>query len=167
MKSNQLQTDLVLDLLQATPNRLAALAHGLPDSVLKQRPGVDAWSATDILAHLRACADVWGKSILTMIAEDAPKLRYLSPRTWVRKTDYDRLDFQSSLSAFTHQRLELLKVLSRLPRKDWSRSATFSGTTKGRHQTVYSYATRMAEHEDSHCKQTEAVLKKVSIVADH
>jgi hypothetical protein len=91
----------VVSLLNVTPKWIGALTRGLPDTVLKQRPSEDGWSATEILAHLRTCLDVWGDSIIRMIAEDNPKLRYVSPRTWIRKTDYNALDFQISLSALT------------------------------------------------------------------
>ncbi len=37
------------------------------------------WSAKDILAHLRTCADVWGKHIVIMMMQDHPTLRYISP----------------------------------------------------------------------------------------
>jgi hypothetical protein len=128
---------------------------------LRFRPDVNAWSANDILAHLRACADVWGTSLRAMIAQDHPALRYVSPRTWIRKTDYLDLEFGASLQAFVRQRKELLKLLRALAVNDWSRQATFTATTKGREQTVFSYARRIAEHENEHCEQIEALLKQM------
>src|SRR5262249_3308056 len=154
----QLQIDSVVDLLKATPRRIASVTRGLSDAVLKRRPGEDAWSVAEILAHLRACSDVWGDSILRMIANDNPTLRYLSPRTWIRKTDYIGLDFQSSFSAFRKQRIELLKQLVALQSKDWSRGATFLRNKQEMTGDVYSYATRMAEHESRHCGQIEGAL---------
>ena len=69
---------------------------------------------------------------------------------------------RGSLKAFTDQRRELLRALKGLAIKDWSRSATFTATTKRREQTVFSYACRIAEHENKHCDQIEAVLKIAS-----
>lgn len=162
MKVSPAETESVLRLLAATPRRIASLSREVEIGKLHFRPLSDSWSANDILAHLRACADVWGKSILDMITRDHPKLRYISPRTWIRKTDYLELEFQGSLKAFTDQRRDLLKALKGLAIKDWSRSATFTATTKGREQTVFSYACRIAEHENKHCDQIEAVLKSAS-----
>ena len=156
------ETESVLRLLAATPRRIAALIQGAEIDKLHFRPNQDSWSASDILAHLRACADVWGKSIVEMITRDHPKLRYISPRSWIRKTDYLELEFRGSLKAFTDQRRELLRVLKGLAIKDWSRLATFTATTGGREQTVFSYACRIAEHEHKHCDQIEAVLKLAS-----
>ncbi len=162
MKVSTAEIESVLKMLAATPRRIASLSRGVEISKLHFRPHPDIWSANDILAHLRACDDVWGKSIVEMITQDHPKLRYISPRTWIRKTDYPELEFGGSLKAFSDQRRELLRTLKGLSIKDWSRSATFSGTTKGREQTVYSYACRIAEHEKGHCEQIEAVLKLAS-----
>jgi len=162
MKVSPAEAENVLRLLAATPRRIASLSRGVEISKLHFSPHQGSWSANDILAHLRACADVWGKSIVEMITQDHPKLRYISPRSWIRKTDYLELEFRGSLKAFSDQRRELLRVLKGLAIKDWSRSATFTATTRGREQTVFSYACRIAEHEDKHCDQIEAVLKLAS-----
>jgi DinB family protein len=162
MKVSPAETESVLRLLAATPRRITSLSRGVEIGELHFRPRQDSWSANDVLAHLRACADVWGKSIVEMITRDHPKLRYSSPRGWIRKTDYLELEFRESLKAFTDQRRELLRALKGLAIEDWSRSATFTATTKGREQTVFSYACRIAEHENKHCDQIEAVLKMAS-----
>src|SRR5262249_12404337 len=144
------------------PRRIASLSREVDISNLYFRPHLDCWSANDILAHLRACADVWGKSIVDMVTRDHPELRYISPRTWIRRTDYLKLEFRESLKGFTDQRRELLRLLKGLVVENWSRSATFTATTKGREQTVFSYACRIAEHENKHCDQIKAVLKLAS-----
>src|SRR5262245_23619359 len=121
MKVSPDETENVLRLLTATPRRIASLSRCVEISKLHFRPHPDSWSANDILAHLRACADVWGKSIVEMITRDHPKLRYISPRSWIRKTDYLELECRESLKAFTDQRHELLRSLKGLAIKDWSR----------------------------------------------
>ncbi len=105
----------------------------------------------DILAHLRTCADVWGNHIAIMITQDHPTLRYISPRTWIKKTNYPSLEFHSSSEAFSQQRNELLQSLNSLKMKDWVRGATFRGTTRGREQTIWSRAQQMVQHEIEHC----------------
>ena len=97
-----------------------------------------------------------------MIQQDQPVLRYVSPRTWIRKTDYLQAEFQQSLKIFTEERAELLALLQSLKAEEWSRGATFTGTTRGREQTVWSYAQRLAQHEDEHCQQIEALVTDVS-----
>jgi hypothetical protein len=75
---------------------------------------------------------------MAMIAQDHPTLRYISPRTWIRKKDYPEQEFRISLEAFAKQREELLGILRRLRTEDWSRGATVTATRKGREQTVLS-----------------------------
>ena len=150
----------LLNLLSATPRRLASISQGVDEKRLYLKPEETAWSANDILAHLRACADVWGKSILAMIFQDHPTLRYVSPRSWIRKTNYPEQDFQESLKAFTQQRRELLKALKSA---DWSRGATFTATTTGREQTILSYVRRITDHEMGHCQQLEDLLKSSKV----
>jgi len=148
-----------LEILAATPGRIDSASAGLESARLHFKPEKKAWSANDILAHLRACADVWGKSMAAMLAHDHPILRYVSPRVWIKKTDYPNLEFRASLLAFTGQRNDLLKSLKALAFEDWSRGATFTATTLGRQETVFRYARRMALHESVHCEQIEALLK--------
>ena len=113
--------------LAATPPRLATLTDGLTPAQLGAATSADAWSVVDILAHLRACADVWGDAIAAMLAEDHPALRAIDPRAWMEQTDYVQLDFRSSLQSFTAQREALLAVLSALPPEGWTRAALAKG----------------------------------------
>jgi hypothetical protein len=114
-------------MLAATPPRIAALAAGLAPAQLQTSSNLAEWSANDVLAHLRACADVWDNCIATLLAQDAPTIRAVNPRTWIKKTDYPEQEFQRSLRAFAKQRTALLVVLESLPPEDWSRAATIAG----------------------------------------
>jgi hypothetical protein len=151
----------ILAVLAATPRRIASLTEGVGDPLLRRSPAADAWSVSDILAHLRACADVWGKVIMAMISTDHPALRHVSPRSWIRKTDYAELDFHASLGAYASQRRDLLAALRALAAEDWSRSAAITGTTRARNETITSYALRIAQHEGKHRDQIARTLKAV------
>ena len=106
MPSRSLTIEQVLTLLAETPPRIAALTAGLAPAQLYTPPNHDGWSVNDVLAHLRACADVWGNCIVAMIAEDTPTLRAVNPRTWIKKTDYLELEFRPSLRSFATQRAD-------------------------------------------------------------
>src|SRR5207249_447073 len=81
------------------------------------------WSANEVLAHLRACADVRGGAALTIVAEARPTFRAIDPRRWIESTDYVDQEFADSLRAFAKQRADLLAVLETLPPDRWARSA--------------------------------------------
>jgi hypothetical protein len=152
------ESDQILTLLSATPKEIARLARGRSDRQLHRKPAPDAWSARDIVAHLRACAEVWGGSIRRMLTQDHPTIRYVSPRGWIRRTDYLEESFEASLREFSQTRAGLIEALSALDTAGWSRGATFTGTTLGRVATVLSYARRIAEHEVGHIDQIRRTL---------
>ena len=127
MPSSSLAIERVLTLLRDTPARLATLTVDLSLEEVQRRPTPDEWSANEMIAHLRACADVWGNCILRIIEEDRPTWRAVNPRTWIKQTDYPELDFRPSLHAFTRQRADLLAVLDPLSIDAWSRTATVTG----------------------------------------
>ena len=143
----------VLTLLAENPPRITALTAGLTSVQLHAAPGPDQWSANDVLAHLRSCADVWGGCIRKMIDQDSPSIRAISPRTWINRTNYRDLEFQPSFRAFAAQRAELLALLEALGPQDWTRTATVARSGKVVTETVLSYAERLAAHERHHLDQ--------------
>jgi DinB superfamily len=148
----------ILSTLTATPSRITELTIDLSEAQLHTVPGSDEWSANDVLAHLRACADMWGNCIVAIITQDKPTLRAVNPTTWIKKTDYLEQEFQPSLRAFAKQRTDLLAGLEPLPRKSWSRTATVTGAGKPLERTVLFYARWLAGHERPHIKQIERIV---------
>ncbi len=163
MPGRSLASEQVLTLLAATPQRIAALTADLTPVQLQSTPNPDEWSANDVLAHLRACADVWGGCIEAIIAEERPTLRAVNPRTWIKQTNYRALEFRPSLHAFATQRAELLAVLEPLPAEGWSRAATVTGAGKVLERTVLSYARWLAEHERPHVKQIDRIVNTMRV----
>ena len=158
MPSRTVTSEQVLTMLAATPPRIAALTAGLVPAQLHTSPNHDEWSARDVLAHLRACADMWGSCIVAILAEDTPTLRAVNPRTWIKQTDYLEQEFEPSLRAFATQRTDLLAALEPLSPADWSRAATVKGAGKALERTVLFYAQWMASHERPHVKQIERMV---------
>jgi DinB family protein len=148
-----LTIEQALTALTEQPQTIAALTSGLTPAQLCQPPGVGEWSMNDVLAHLRSCADMWGKYIAIIVAEDHPTIRAVSPRTWIDSTDYPALDFDSSFAAFTKQRAELIRFLQALPKAAWARSATVTGAGAPYDRTLFEYAQWLANHERSHIGQ--------------
>jgi hypothetical protein len=153
-----LTIDQVLTQLKEQPEAIAALAAGLPQARLHCPPSRGAWSVNDVLAHLRSCADMWGKYIATIIAEDRPTFRAMNPTTWIKSTNYPELEFAPSLRAFGKQRAELLELLRPLPKAGWSRGATVIGAGRPRERRVLEYARWLANHEGTHVKQIARIV---------
>lgn len=159
MTNKYLPIDQILTIIKETPPRLAKLTAGLAPALLHSAPSAGEWSVNEVLAHLRACDDVWGSYyIKTILNQDNPTIKAMNPRTWIKKTDYLEQDFQPSLRVFTKQREDLIRVLEPLPPKDWARTNTLIGAGKPFQQTLLSHADGLARHERAHLKQIERIL---------
>ena len=161
MYDKQLTIEQNLALLAATPVRITDLVQPLSPVQLLTPPEPGQWSARDVLAHLRACSDMWGKYIVLILNEERPTFKAVNPTTWIKQTNYLEQEFQPSLQAFTIQRDELLDILRPLPPESWSRTATVTGAGKPRERTVHTYAQWLANHEQSHLRQFERIVKVV------
>lgn len=156
-----LERDEVLELLNTTPARIEALVAGLTPKQLRTRPAEDEWSAVELLAHLRSCADVWGECIRTILVEDHPTIRAIDPRSWTPRTDYPDLEFAPSWEAFKLQRAALLGVLETVSPEQWERTATVTGAGRPLERTARFYAAWLARHERSHVKQFKQIADAV------
>jgi len=149
--------DHALAVLAETPARIRKATDGLPQDLLRRAPEADAWSANEVLSHLRACADVRGGAILTILSEDSPTIRAVNPRRWDRQAGYRDLEFDESVRAFADQRAALLQALEALPAEGWAREATITGAGKPYRKDVLGFACWLAQHERSHLRQIEQI----------
>ncbi len=159
MPRQLMTTEQILSILRDTPERLSDLTANLTESELHAAPEPGEWSVTEIAAHLRSCADVWGQTIEIIAATDHPTIRAVSPATWIKSTNYGELPFASSLQAFGIQRGQLLALLGHLPDLGWLRTATVLGGGRPLELTLHSYANRLARHERTHWRQVAKTVK--------
>ena len=163
MTGTYLPIDTILTILKETPPRLAKLTAGLAPAQLQNAPAAGEWSVREVLAHLRACNEVWGGYyIMTILAGDHPTIKAINPRTWIKTTDYLEQEFQPALRAFKKQRKKLVDVLEPLPAGDWMRTNTLLGAGKPLRQTLLSHADGLARHERAHMKQIERTIDRLT-----
>ncbi len=163
MYDHPLTIEQNLNLLAATPVRIAEFTNGLSPAILLTAPQPGEWSARDVLAHLRTCSDMWGKYINLILNQDHPTFKAVNPTTSDKQTNYLEQEFQPSLQAFTSQRDGLLTVLTPLPPEAWTRTATVTGAGRPRERSVHSYAQWLANHERSHIRQIEKIVNTLSV----
>ncbi len=159
MTRRLLPVEQILGLLSETAPRIAVLTDGMTPDQLRAAPEPGEWSATEVLAHVRACADLWGGRIITMLSEDHPTIRARNPRTWIEQTDYREQPFATALQAFTAQRDGLLAALRPLAPAAWSRTATLTGAGRPLEIVVHAEASYLATHERTHVKQIAKALE--------
>jgi len=66
----QLTAERSLALLRENASHLVSLTRDQPARSLARSPQPDEWSPNDVLAHIRACCDVWGGNIEKILAEE-------------------------------------------------------------------------------------------------
>ncbi|HRN50996.1 MAG TPA: DinB family protein [Anaerolineales bacterium] len=148
-------------LLSELPAKIAELTARLNERQLRQPEKPGEWSCVEILAHLRACADVWEGIVARMLEEKHPTIRYVSPRTWILNTDYNSQTFADSFAAFKLQRKRLLKRLAALKPGQWQRGATVLTATLERELNVHYYIHSLAAHENRHIAQFAKTVRAV------
>jgi hypothetical protein len=144
--------------LEDTVPSIAAVTEPVPIARLRSPSSGDDWSANDVLAHLRACADVWGNAILAILRADHPILQGTDPRTWMRQTDYVDWEFDPSFRRFAAQRRKLLRAIKPIPATDWSRTATVFAWGQRYEQSILYFGDRLARHERAHLKQINRIV---------
>ena len=163
MTKRELTVDEIMAILPETPRRISALTDGLTLAQLQTAPEPDAWSINDVLAHLRACHEVLGGSLLRIIIEDHPAFKGVNPRSWIRKTDYPEWEFARAFKAFKKQRAELLAVVQPLALDAWERTATVTGMVGDTYErTARYYGDWMAGHERAHWRHIEQIAAAVA-----
>ena len=158
-KVNQAQIESSLYTLRETPLRLLAWTAGMDETRLQAAPEPNEWSMAEILAHVRAGAEVWSYSVYAMLTLDSPQLAHVHPRDWMKTLGYAKLSFADNFRAFEVERQNLLRVLERLSWADWERPATFIGKVNS--TTIFGETFRMALHEADHWNQFEKTAAAV------
>jgi hypothetical protein len=144
-----------LELLAATPVRIAAATDGVDPPALQLRTSAEPWSVNDVLAHVRSAADVRARFIDAMSTGDRTKIRYVSPRSELRTSGYTELPFAENLTAFRAVRTALIDRLVGLGPDGWSRGSVI----RDRPETVASYVAYLTEHEAVHIDQIESLIR--------
>lgn len=160
MPRDILTIDEIMAILPATVPRLSELTRDLaPDDFLAP-PEPDGWSVNDVLAHLRACQDVLGRSIERIVVEDRPSWRRMSPRTWHTKSGYGDWSFERAFETFAEQRAAFLDVISPLPPEAWARTATVTeGPGKVVERSARFYGDWLAGHERDHLADLPRIIE--------
>jgi uncharacterized damage-inducible protein DinB len=144
-----------LERMVGVADQLAAALEGHEPEAVSARPAPDAWSATEILCHLRDIEDFYMGRMRLMLVNDHPTLVVLDPDRWARERQYQRNDAREALATFRAGRCETLVFLHELTEEQWERSAIHPllGVI-----TVRRIVHSMAKHDQVHLAQLERAL---------
>jgi hypothetical protein len=145
----------ILAQLEEHPTRLAAIAAALDRERLNEVPCLGVWTANDVLAHLRCCADVGAAAIRALAKADGSIVRIIGPRTLFAQVDYREREFSDNLRALTRQRAQILTLLAGIPRPRWPRDGRTSDGGPPRVRSILDYGQWLARHERKHVEGLE------------
>jgi hypothetical protein len=141
---------------------MEALMSAASDDLRRARPRSDDWSAHESFAHVRACADVWGGHITTILSDSPASIPAGDPRAWAVDHGYTDADFAESFAAYAGRRVALLAVLRALAGGGWARSAVVVGSARRTERSVRWHAEHIVRHEDQHVLQIRRTLRAVA-----
>jgi len=143
--------------LERTPSDLARLVRGHPEAVLSRRPGPDAWSAKEVVCHLRDAEEHLSGWIRMVLAMDDPMLVQTGTADrWAEERQYARHHIGAAWDAFGRRRDETLELLRGLAPQAWGRAGHHD--RRGR-MTVDDLVALMAWHDDNHLDQVKRALE--------
>ena len=144
-----------LQRMRQTPGDIAALIGTQPDDVRGRRPAEGAWSATEIVCHLRDVEEFYLDRVRFILINDEPVLIVLDPDRWATERQYHRHDMALAHAAFTARRRETLAVLDGLEPEQWERVGLHR--LRGR-LTVRHIVHGWAKHDGVHLDQLKRAL---------
>jgi uncharacterized damage-inducible protein DinB len=147
--------DDALARLTRMPDDVGAAIAGATDEALSRRPAPRAWSAKEIVCHLRDADEHFLNFLQAVLDTPEPLYPPGEMERWVEDRQYRRNDTSEALAALRRRRAEALAFLRHLSPAQWER--------RGVHQThgplpIREFVVLWARHDDDHRDQlTRAV----------
>jgi hypothetical protein len=142
--------------LERAPVALARLLRGRSDARLSKRPAPDAWSAKEVVCHLRDAEERLAAWIELVLVMDHPVLvEPSSADRWAEDRQYARQHAGQVWEAFSARRDDTLALVRGLRVRDWERDAVHAH--HGR-MTVDDLVSLATWHDDIHLDQIRRAL---------
>lgn len=118
-----MNTDSLLDRLEATPAILSALVKGVRDDDARWKPPSGAWSILEVVNHLadEDADDFRPRLEITLRSPESP-WPPLNPEGSATERRYNERDLSSSVARFVQERSVSLAFVRSLQGPDWSRA---------------------------------------------
>ena len=144
-----------IDVIAATHDELAKLAHRIPPEQLAMRTPAGKWNAREIVAHLADCELVFSFRLRQTLAEDHPTLQPFDQDGWAER--YAKYDMASALSLFANARNWNLLLIRGTSEADRMRAV--SHPERGT-MTFWTIVETMAGHDLNHLGQLRKIASQ-------
>ncbi len=146
----------ILARLARMPRDMAAVIAGSDDALLSRRPAPHAWSAKEIVCHVRDTEEPFLLFYQAMLEADEPRYNGGGDtERWPEERQYLRHDTAAALEAFRRRRAEALAFLRHLTPPQWERRGVHP--TRGA-LTLAEFSGLMAAHDADHLDQLRRAL---------
>ena len=145
-----------LQILEATPKKLASLLQGKTKEQLTTRPTPERWSAAEIAAHLGDAEVAISWRLRQMLSTNGVAIQGYDQNAWAATFDYAHRDPRQSVEFFSALRAGNIALLKSVPQKLWENYGIHS--ERG-NESVARVVSMVAGHDLNHLRQVEAILK--------
>lgn len=136
---------------RATPAILRAITRDLPAEMARVGGAdEDAWSAVEVVCHLRDAEEVALERVRRMRDEDTPLLPDYDPEVLAAERGYNTQSLPEAVEAFINLRAQMLAIMETLDAGGWSRPAILGDVGE---VTIYSYLIHRVMHDAVHLAQ--------------
>jgi len=141
-----------LEVLEATPKRIAAFIAGRGAADLRRSPGPGRWSVTQIIAHLADAEIVGAYRFRMILAAPGTPIQAFDQNDWARALKYEATDPQASLALFESVRTAQLRLWRGLNDEELDRFGIHAERGK---ESVRHLLSLYAGHDLNHFAQIE------------
>lgn len=148
----------VLDLLEESVTAVKQLTRDLSEEVMNRKPSPTEWSIRDHMAHFYDTQEILDERVNLMLEQNDPYLTAYAVYEWATETERHPQSAHGIVEAFAQRRSAFVKRLRGRSLDDLYRT--------GRHPdfgqiTILRQAAYMANHEQDHLPEIEALCKQV------
>lgn len=116
--------EALIPALRATPAALLSLTRGLSENRWRYSPAPEAWSVTEVIAHLRDVdAEVNLPRLHRVLEQNNPFLPGVNSDPWAVERGYAQQDGHKALRDLADSRARIIALLEGLAPQDWKRPA--------------------------------------------
>ena len=145
-----------LEVLEATPKRIAALIAGRGAGELRRSPGPGRWSVAQILAHLADAEIVGAYRFRMILAAPGTPIQAFDQDDWARALKYEAAEPQASLALFESLRAAQLRLWRGLNDEELDRFGIHAERGK---ESVRHLLSLYAGHDLNHLAQIERLAR--------
>jgi hypothetical protein len=141
-----------LEVITATPGRLATFVRTLGSERLERKPAPGKWNAREIICHLADCEVVFAFRLRQALAQDHHMIQPFDQDKWAAA--YAAYDAPAALAVFSALRRWNISFIHAAPAEASSKRVTHPERGQMTFKTVVE---TMGGHDLNHVKQLEAI----------